>query len=248
MPRLGLLLALVALAPSASAQSADSTGAAPTVHDLADVQPEIVGGMAALAASIVYPEAAWVDRIEGTVIVQVVVDEQGEVLEALAVRSPSEVLSHAALAAVRQQRFTPGRVGDQPVAVRITLPIRFRLPENDPERIAPRAITLTPRPASNEVYLPDDLDVQPELIGGQESIRTEYPIRARRSGIQGRVVVQFVVNEVGEPVDLEVARSPHDLLTGAALDTVRRLRFTPGEVGGQPVKVQFSFPVTFRAR
>lgn len=103
-------------------------------------------------------------------------------------------------------------------------------------------------PHASEVEVFDVAEVQPELIGGPSSITPEYPEFARRAGIEGRVIVQFVVDERGNVTDPVVVRSPNELLSEAALAEVQTLRFTPGQSGGRPVKVRFSLPVTFRLR
>ncbi|WP_420456580.1 energy transducer TonB [Rubrivirga sp.] len=93
-------------------------------------------------------------------------------------------------------------------------------------------------------------EVQPELIGGLTGLqeRLEYPEAAIRAGIEGQVVVQFIVNERGSVVDPVVLRSPSELLNEAALKVVRESRFTPGQQRGRPVCVRFAVPVTFRLR
>ena len=93
-------------------------------------------------------------------------------------------------------------------------------------------------------------EVQPELIGGLAGLqgRVEYPEFARRAGVEGQVVVQFVVDERGNVVDPVVLRSPNDLLAEAALKAVRESQFKPGQQRGRPVKVRFAVPVTFRLR
>ena len=105
---------------------------------------------------------------------------------------------------------------------------------------------LAPPDTTDEVYeLPD---VMPELIGGLAALqeRVEYPEFARRAGIEGQVVVQFVVTETGGVVDPVVLRSPHDMLTEASIAAVRGLRFEPGREDGEAVPVRFAVPVTFR--
>ena len=119
----------------------------------------------------------------------------------------------------------------------LSLAVLLTLPASTAQRM--------PSPAP-EVF--DVADVQPELIGGASSITPEYPEFARRAGIEGRVIVQFVVDERGNAVDPVVVRSPNDLLSEAALTEVRTLKFTPGQQRGRPVKVRFSLPVTFRLR
>ena len=95
------------------------------VFDVAEVQPELIGGLAAIRP--VYPEFARRAQIEGTVVVQFVVDERGAVVDPFVVRSPSDLLSQAALDAVRTVTFTPGQQRGRPVKVRFAVPVTFRL-------------------------------------------------------------------------------------------------------------------------
>ena len=116
---------------------ADPDDLAPTrpdgPYEVAEVQPELVGGLAALQRTVVYPESARLGGAEGTVVVQFVVDEEGAVTQPEVIRSPDPRLSQAALDAVRQQRFTPGMDQGRPVKVRFALPIKFRLTGDEPE-------------------------------------------------------------------------------------------------------------------
>lgn len=72
-----------------------------------------------------YPPAAANARIEGTVMVSVLVDEQGRVVEAEAT-SGHVLLREAAVAAAREWTFKPSLSGDKPVKVRSTIVFLFR--------------------------------------------------------------------------------------------------------------------------
>jgi len=74
----------------------------------------------------------------------------------------------------------------------------------------------------------------------------EYPSFAQKAGIEGRVIVQFVVDETGAISNASVAHGGHTLLNEAALDAARALECTPGMQRGRPVKVQMTIPVRFR--
>ena len=91
---------------------------------------------------------------------------------------------------------------------------------------------------------------EPKLIGGLEGLqaRVEYPELAIQVGLEGRVFVTFVVDEHGNVINAQVARSPSDLLSEAALKAVRASKFTPGQQRGRPVKVRYSLPVNFVLR
>jgi protein TonB len=111
-----------------------------------------------------------------------------------------------------------------------------------------------PRPV--EVDVPDDeprsnapldmAEVMPELLGGLPSIRPEYPEMERRAQIEGRVFLQFVVNEDGTVSEVRVTRGVSPGLDAAAVAAVRRARFLPGRQNGRPVRVRFSLPINFR--
>ena len=105
-----------------------------------------------------------------------------------------------------------------------------------------------PPPADEEIDLICLTEVQPELVGGLEALQAAvvYPPDARAEGVEGQVVVQFLVQPGGTVSDPSILRSPDDRLSAAALDAVRQMAFTPGEQRGRPVTVRFAVPVTFR--
>ncbi len=88
--------------------------------------------------------------------------------------------------------------------------------------------------------------------GGQDAFRTyivnnlRYPQIAAENGIQGRVFVQFVVNEDGTVSDATVVRGVDPSLDREAVRVVMSSpRWTPGRQRGQPVRVAFTFPINF---
>jgi len=89
---------------------------------------------------------------------------------------------------------------------------------------------------------------RPELIGGMASLqrKVNYPEMARQAGIEGRVVVQFVVNEKGEVVDPKVVRGIGGGCDQEALRVIKTAKFKPGMQRGKPVKVQYTLPINFQ--
>ncbi len=90
----------------------------------------------------------------------------------------------------------------------------------------------------------------PELIGGLRGIQLKirYPEKARKVRIQGRVILQFVVDENGDIRDLRVVQSVSPEIDEEAMRVLRPARFKPGILDGKPVKVKMSIPVTFRLK
>ena len=91
---------------------------------------------------------------------------------------------------------------------------------------------------------------QPQLKGGMAALQKEvnYPEFAKKAGIEGRVFVQFVVDESGNVQDPKVTRGVHKLLNEEAVRAVKQMTFTPGKQRGKAVNVQMSLPVTFRLK
>lgn len=89
---------------------------------------------------------------------------------------------------------------------------------------------------------------QPEIIGGPGSLylNIEYPEEARRQGIQGRVILDFVVDTEGRTQNIRVTKSLHPLCDSSAVAALERTRFVPGKRNGEPVPVRMRLPVRFR--
>ena len=227
MRTLSALLAAVLLAAAPNAQ-------APNAYEFVDEPPQLVGGLEALMATVVYPEAARRAGTEGRVIVRFVVDETGQVENPAAVAAPDSLLAQAAVSAVQAARFTPGRQDGQPVRVVFALPITFRL--------------AAPVPADTTVYSWREVDESARLVGGLAALQeaVEYPENARRRGSEGQVVVLFQVNEDGSFEDPSV-RHPHDpALAEAAIAALAASSYVPARKDGRPVRSHFSAPVSFR--
>ena len=74
-----------------------------------------------------------------------------------------------------------------------------------------------------------------------------YPKEAQERGLQGRVIVQFVVNKDGSICNEQVVKSVDPQLDAEAIRVIRCMpNWIPGKQRGEPVRVRFTLPVTFR--
>ena len=74
-----------------------------------------------------------------------------------------------------------------------------------------------------------------------------YPNKARRKGIQGRVIIKFIVNEDGSISDAKVVRGVDKKLDEEALRVVKKMPpWKPGKQNGIPVKTYFTQPISFK--
>lgn len=112
------------------------------------------------------------------------------------------------------------------------------------------AVEVTPQqPAtlpSGDVFMV--VDNMPQLIGGIASLQEEikYPTIAQKAGIEGRVFVQFVVDEEGNVIDPTVIRGIGAGCDEEAIRAVTLAKFTPGTQRGKAVKVKMTLPVMFK--
>jgi protein TonB len=75
----------------------------------------------------------------------------------------------------------------------------------------------------------------------------KYPVIAQESGIQGRVICQFVVNRDGSIVDIEVVRGVDRSLDAEAIRVIANMpKWSPGKQRGKAVRVKYTLPINFR--
>ncbi len=99
----------------------------PTYFVAVEEMPEPIGGIQAIQSKIVYPEIAKRAGVEGKVYVLAFVNEQGEVTKAEIIKGLGAGLDEAALSAVKQTKFKPGKQRGKPVKVQVSIPIVFKL-------------------------------------------------------------------------------------------------------------------------
>ena len=97
------------------------------------------------------------------------------------------------------------------------------------------------------------VEEMPEFPGGQAECmkwlgkNMKYPQISQENGVQGRVIVQFVVNSDGSIVDAQVVRGVDPYLDKEALRVIGLMpKWKPGKQRGKAVRVKFTLPVMFR--
>ena len=106
---------------------------------------------------------------------------------------------------------------------------------------------------SNKIFNGDDVDQQPSFPGGTNALNTfiasnlKYPVVAQENGIQGRVVVKFIVEKDGSISNVEVDRSVYPSLDNEAMRVIKNMpKWIPGQINGKAVKVECSYPFVFQ--
>lgn len=109
-----------------------------------------------------------------------------------------------------------------------------------------------PKPeVANKVF--DVVEEMPSFPGGQGALMAflssniKYPVVAQENGVQGRVIVGFVVEKDGSISDVKVMRSVDPSLDREAQRVVKAMpRWKPGKQNGSAVRVKYTVPVVFR--
>lgn len=99
----------------------------------------------------------------------------------------------------------------------------------------------------------DIVEQMPSFPGGPAALmkflseNIKYPVVAQENGVQGRVVVAFVVERDGSITDVHIARGVDPSLDKEAVRVVKSMpKWTPGKQNGSAVRVKFNVPVAFR--
>ena len=97
------------------------------------------------------------------------------------------------------------------------------------------------------------VEQMPTFPGGDAALmkylssHLQYPTMAQENGVQGTVIVQFVVTKTGAVGEVKVARSVDRDLDKEAVRVCKSLpKFVPGRQNGQPVSVWYTLPVKFK--
>lgn len=111
-----------------------------------------------------------------------------------------------------------------------------------------------PKPSAeieNKVF--DVVEQMPSFPGGNSALMSylnsnvKYPVVAQENGVQGRVVISFVVEKDGSITDVQVVKSVDPSLDREASRVVRSMpRWNPGKQNGQAVRVKYDVPVSFK--
>jgi protein TonB len=100
-------------------------------------------------------------------------------------------------------------------------------------------------PTGNEVFMENLVEEKPSVLSGPAP---QYPELLRQAGIQGRVMVQAIIDTTGraEPPSLKVVSSPNPGFDQNAKSYVLKALFRPARVHGRAVRVLINIPIDFK--
>lgn len=119
------------------------------------------------------------------------------------------------------------------------------------QRVADEPVKPDKPEVENKIF--EVVEQMPSFPGGPSALmqylseNIKYPVVAQENGVQGRVVVSFVVERDGSITDVNVVRSVDPSLDREATRVVKAMpKWLPGKQNGQAVRVKYNVPVSFR--
>jgi TonB family protein len=207
----------------------------------------------------VYPPLARAARIQGTVILKVIVNKVGEIRD-LEVVSGHPMLVPSATEAVRKWRYTPYVKDGEPVEVTTTIQVNFQLadkppgssgdgtrPDDSGTPAQPAGIVGAADAATNPLPAPPQ---RVRVSSGVASafivkkVPPHYPEDARQQKVQGTVLLKVNIDKEGNVYKTELI-SGHPLLAPAAIEAVQQWKYKPYLLNGAPVEVETQVQVNF---
>ena len=246
--------------PTSMFREEDRNSTDEEVFEVVENMPEFPDGgmpglMKYLSANIRYPEAAHKAGTQGRVTVQFVVGKDGSIGNVGILRGVDPNLDAEAIRVISSMpKWKPGTQKGEPVNVRYTVPVMFRLTPEPVDKIDEMIVVgyrNPDAPVTGEVY--EVADKMPEFPGGMTGLmqhlskNIRYPAEAHTNNIQGRVVVSVIINTEGKVTNAQIVQGVAPSLDAEALRVTGTMPdWIPGTKEGKPVNVKYTFPVVFR--
>lgn len=196
-----------------------------------------------IKSNVIYPRACIDDSIQGSVFVKFTVEADSTITNIEVVNDANELLSAEVIRAIKiMPKWEPAEYGSQRVSSSANLQIFFGYGDDDfyvTQVLDDRIFDVVEEIAS---FPGGDSECMNWL---RNNIR--YPEKAEVKGVQGRVIVSFIVNRDGSIVDVKVVRSPDELLSNEAVRVVKLMpKWKPARLNNKTVRSRLNLPIMFR--
>jgi len=181
----------------------------------------------------VYPPNAIAGRLQGPVVLVIVISAQGDVSKIVSVDGPP-LLAASSRDAVQQWKFKPYLQNEQPTEVKTVVAVYYDL-DQPANPITTSSTKLVPRKIGGGV-LPPTLSY---------AVEPHFSRQAKEKKIGGTVLVGLVVDENGKPLYIRIVRGVGMGLDENAVEAVKQYKFKPAMENGKPVRVSVNIEVNF---
>jgi TonB family protein len=226
--------------------------AIPKIATIVPDTGEITPGRLVYRVDPQYPKEAQKQKIQGTVVLQVTVEKNGNV-DDIAILSGDLTLADAAVDAVSAWKFEPYTQNGSSVQVRQTMVFSFdpanKIGELDAQLPPPTLAVGSPIPwrreksSGEEAYDVGHGVTAPRAIYAPDP---PYDENARKAMYQGTSLLSLIIGADGQPRNIRVIRGLGKALDVKAVETVSKWKFQPGTKDGKPVAVYAVIEVRFQ--
>jgi TonB family protein len=175
------------------------------------------------SAIALYTEDARTHGIEGTVTIEALIGEDGQIRSTKLLKGLGFGLDEVALSSVQGWTLSPATRNGLPVSVGAQLDVAFSLRSANAVRMGPGMLLPTV----------------------QQKVDPQYTDEARRAKLSGMVVLQAVVRSDGTVDVLRVVRGLPLGLTDSAIQAIKQWQFRPGQKDGQNADIALNIEVNF---
>lgn len=172
-----------------------------------------------------YTQEARDAQLQGVVIMQTVIDHQGNVANVKILKDLPMGLGEQAKKAVSEWKFEPATLNDEPVDVYYNLTVNFRLDSKK------KALNVT-----GDVQKPVKISAP----------APEYTAEAKEARIQGVVIAQVIITKDGDVTDVKILKDLPMGLGQQAQEALSKWKFEPATLNGEPVDVYYNLTLNFR--
>ena len=227
-----------------------------------------------ISNNLKYPSEARKNGVEGKVVVQFIVDKDGSIDDISLLRDIGSGCGEEAVRVVENmnklsKRWAPGKQKGNNVRVKFTLPFSFKLSDDEKKALA-EEMPMKNGKVAKDMEIFEVVDESPRFPGCEDVkdnkereecskmellkyiyTNIKYPKEAREQGIDGTVIIQFVVTPEGYIGDIEAVQKVEGGCTEASIKVVKGMndldkRWIPGKQEGIPVHVQYTLPIKFK--
>lgn len=215
-----------------------------------EICPEPVGGIKEIEDRIVYPFLARQFKLEGAVLLTATINERG-IAENIRVNQGLGLgCDEAAIEAVRNTKFIPGMSDGETVETDVTFKLNFRIREASHYLKAASEVyqsdTVNIYPVKSD-FIICDTEVCPKPSGGIIKLLSilRYPPQAKRKKIEGDVIIEAIINEIGFVTSAEILKGIGYGCDQEAKSAIIKTQFEPGRKDGKDVESIIEIAVPF---
>ena len=205
--------------------------------------------------NIKYPTEAKHKGIEGTAVVQLIIEKDGSVSSSVIIRDPGAGIGAESKRVVDlMPKWTVGKQRGKAVRVQLVLPVKYML---DGKKDKSKEIEKTKNKVDQEV---DQIPLFPGTSSKEESVNTlldfvfknvKYPEEAMQNSIEGLALIKFIINTEGEIQKVRLTKSPGWGIDENVLKMMEKMKkidapWTPAIMEKQNVNYEYLLPVKFK--